>query len=76
VITVEDGSVSGGMGSAILELISEQGLTAEVKRIGIPDRFIDHGTMEELYRECGMDRQGIVQTAKVMIGSKALFKAI
>jgi 1-deoxy-D-xylulose-5-phosphate synthase len=76
VITVEDGSVSGGMGSAILEFISDQGLSTEVKRIGIPDRFIDHGTMQELYRECGMDRQGIVQAAKVMIGSKALFKAI
>jgi len=64
------------MGSAILEFISEKGYNTEVKRIGIPDKFIDHGTIEELYRECGMDREGIIQAAKVMIGSKALFKAI
>jgi 1-deoxy-D-xylulose-5-phosphate synthase len=76
VITVEDGSVNGGMGSAILEFISEKGIAAEIRRIGIPDRFIDHGTIEELYRECGMDRESIIQAAKAMIGSKVLFKAI
>ena len=63
-------------GVLILEFISEKGYNTEVKRIGIPDKFIDHGTIEELYRECGMDREGIIQAAKVMIGSKALFKAI
>lgn len=76
VITVEDGSVNGGMGSAILEFISEKGITAEIRRIGIPDRFIDHGTIEELYKECGMDKESIIQAAKAMIGSKVLFKAI
>jgi 1-deoxy-D-xylulose-5-phosphate synthase len=76
VITVEDGSVNGGMGSAILEFVSEKGIAAEIRRIGIPDRFIDHGTIEELYRECGMDRESIIQAAKAMIGSKVLFKAI
>jgi 1-deoxy-D-xylulose-5-phosphate synthase len=76
VITVEDGSVNGGMGSAILEFISEKGISAEIRRIGIPDRFIDHGTIEELYKECGMDKESIIQAAKAMIGSKVLFKAI
>lgn len=76
VITVEDGSVNGGMGSAILEFVSEKGIPAEIRRIGIPDRFIDHGTIEELYRECGMDKESIIQAAKAMIGSKVLFKAI
>jgi len=76
VITVEDGSVNGGMGSAILEFVSEKGIPAEIRRIGIPDRFIDHGTIEELYKECGMDRENIIQAAKAMIGSKVLFKAI
>lgn len=76
VITIEDGSVSGGMGSAILEFISEKNLNVEVKRLGIPDRFVDHGTIEELYKECGMDRASIILEAKKMIGSKVLFKAM
>jgi 1-deoxy-D-xylulose-5-phosphate synthase len=76
VITVEDGSISGGMGSAILEFISEHKLKVEVARIGVPDKFIDHGTVDELYAECGMDRKSIIQTAKNMIGSKMLFKAM
>lgn len=76
VITIEDGAVSGGMGTAILEFISEKGLNVEVRRLGIPDKFIDHGTVEELYKECGMDREGIVKAVQSMIGSKVLFKAI
>jgi 1-deoxy-D-xylulose-5-phosphate synthase len=76
VITIEDGSISGGMGSAMLEFISDKELQTQVKRLGIPDNFVHHGTIEELYAECGMDRQSIIQAAKVMIGSKALFKAI
>jgi len=76
VITVEDGSVNGGMGSAILEFASEHGFKTEIRRIGIPDRFIDHGSIEELYAECGMDVQSIVQTATQMIGSKVIFKAM
>ena len=76
VITVEDGSVHGGVGSAILEFASDKGISLEMRRIGVPDKFIDHGTIEELYKECGMDRQSIIQAAKSMIGSKVLFKAI
>ncbi len=76
VITVEDGSVSGGMGSAILEFVSEKGYKTEVKRIGVPDKFIDHGTVEELYEECGMDKASIISTAKLMIGSKVFYKAM
>lgn len=70
VITVEDGAITGGMGSAILEFISEHGLESTVKRIGVPDRFIDHGTVEELYRECGMDRESILKVARELIGAK------
>jgi len=76
IITVEDGAISGGMGSAILEFISENNLNAEVKRIGIPDRFIDHGSVEELYVECGMDKESLIKSAKAMIGAKVVFKAI
>ena len=76
VITIEDGSVNGGMGSAILEFMSDHGYKADLSRIGIPDRFIDHGTIDELYKECGMDVESIIETVKTMIGSKVLYKAI
>jgi 1-deoxy-D-xylulose-5-phosphate synthase len=70
VITVEDGAITGGMGSAILEFISERGLKSMVKRIGVPDRFIDHGTVDELYRECGMDRESIIKAARELVGAR------
>ncbi len=76
IITVEDGAITGGMGSAILEYMSENNYHAELKRIGVPDQFIEHGTIEELYKECGMDKQGIVKAVKSMISSKFLYKAI
>jgi len=55
IITIEDGSVQGGFGSAILEFFSEHNYTVNVKMLGIPDRFVEHGTPEELYCECGID---------------------
>ncbi|MFC2089154.1 1-deoxy-D-xylulose-5-phosphate synthase [Bacteroidota bacterium] len=74
VITVEDGSIHGGMGSAILEFIADNKLSLNLKRLGVPDRFIDHGSIEELYKECGMDKDSIILAAKDMIGSKVLYK--
>lgn len=76
ILTIEDGSIAGGMGSAVLEYMSENNYNAEVKRIGIPDRFIDHGTQEQLYKECGMDKDAIVQTVKSMLSSKVFLKSI
>ncbi len=76
IITIEDGSIAGGMGSAVLEYMSENKYQAEVKRMGIPDRFIDHGTPEELYAECGMDKAGIVDTVKSMLSSQVFLKSI
>lgn len=67
IITVEDGMVAGGFGSAILEFMSENNYNAMVKRLGIPDYFVEQGTQEELVRECGFDSQGIVATAKEML---------
>lgn len=66
IITVEDGTIAGGFGSAVLEFISEHHYTTRLKRLGIPDRFIDQGSPEELYRECGYDAQGIVEAVKKM----------
>jgi 1-deoxy-D-xylulose-5-phosphate synthase len=64
VITIEDGAVQGGFGSAILELYADyyNPSLARVVRIGIPDQFIEHGTQKELYHLLGMDEEGIVQT--------------
>lgn len=53
IITIEDGTIVGGVGSAILEFMADHGYSAEVKRLGIPDKFIEHGEQNELYEECG-----------------------
>ena len=67
IITVEDGTIVGGFGSAILEFMAENGYNAEVRMLGIPDRLVEHGTLKELHRECGYDAQGIEETAKEMM---------
>ena len=59
VITVEDGTIQGGFGSAVIEWMTEQGYHSKVTRLGIPDRWIDHGTQAELYAECGYDADSI-----------------
>ena len=59
IITIEDGTIMGGVGSAILEFMSENGYSAQVKRLGIPDRFIEHGEPNELYTECGFSAEQI-----------------
>jgi 1-deoxy-D-xylulose-5-phosphate synthase len=59
VITVEDGCLEGGMGSAILEFMADNNYKAQVTRLGIPDQFIEHGEQPELWAECGYDAAGI-----------------
>ena len=62
VITVEDGVLMGGFGSAVLEMFTDSGLTAvRVKRLGIPDQFIEHGDVKTLYEQCGLDVEAIVR---------------
>ena len=60
VITIEDGALNGGMGSAILEFMADNNYQPNISRIGIPDKFIEHGTIPELYKICGMDEESIV----------------
>ncbi len=74
VITVEDGALNGGFGSAISEFMTDNGYSASVKRLGIPDSFIEHGSLPELYKECGYDTAAIVSAAKSMVGKKILSK--
>lgn len=71
VITVEDGCVQGGFGSAVIEFMVDNNYSSQVKRLGVPDRFVDHGTQKQLWRECGYDAQGIVETVVSMIGVNA-----
>lgn len=59
IITVENGTVTGGLGSAVAEFMIENGYKVQLKRIGVPDRFIGHGSIPELYRLCGMDADSI-----------------
>ncbi len=59
VITVEDGTIIGGFGSAVTDFAAENQYTAKIKKLGIPDRFIQHGSPAELYAECGFDSVGI-----------------
>lgn len=61
VVTVEDGSLAGGLGSAVLEFFAEHGYQIEVKRIGIPDEFVTHGTVAELRHACHMDAKSIAE---------------
>ncbi len=60
IITVEDGTIKGGFGSAVLEFASENKYQTPIKTLGIPDEFIQHGTVEELQKKCGIDVQSLV----------------
>ena len=61
IVTVEDGQLAGGFGSAVLEWMSDNGKTTRVRRIGLPDRFIEHGTVNELRHIAGTDIESIKQ---------------
>jgi 1-deoxy-D-xylulose-5-phosphate synthase len=66
IVTVEDGCIEGGMGSAILEFMADNNYNAEVVRLGIPDQFIEHGEQPELWAECGYDAVAIAEQVKKM----------
>jgi 1-deoxy-D-xylulose-5-phosphate synthase len=63
VITLEDGCLQGGFGSAVVEFMIDNGYTSHVKRLGIPDTIVEHGEPQELYQECGLDVKGIAGAA-------------
>lgn len=70
ILTVEDGCIMGGFGSAILEWMNEHGYSAEVKRLGIPDKIIEQGKPEQQQAECGFDPKSIVNTVREMMEVK------
>ncbi|MCL4133231.1 UNVERIFIED_CONTAM: hypothetical protein GTU68_060826 [Idotea baltica] len=69
IITVEDGCLQGGFGSAVLEFMADHQYTAKVQRLGIPDEFIEHGTQNELWKECGFDADAIADTVRAMVST-------
>lgn len=64
ILTVEDGSLKGGFGSAVLEFMADHSYNARVKRIGIPDRFVEHGTVQQLHEVCKMDAAHICEALR------------
>ncbi len=66
IVTVEDGCIQGGMGSAVLEFMADNEYVAKVVRLGMPDKVIEHGEQPELWAECQYDAPSIVQAVKKM----------
>ena len=75
VITVEDGCIQGGFGSAIVEFMADNGYSSKVVRLGIPDRIVEHGSQEQLYAECEYDADSIVREAIKMTSSSKSTKS-
>lgn len=76
IITIEDGTVIGGFGSAVLEFMNEHGYRATVKIMGIPDRLVEHGTPKQLYDEIGLDANAIATVLRDMMKEKLQVKSI
>lgn len=72
IITVEDGTVVGGFGSAILEFMNQHGYHAEVRIMGIPDKLVEHGTPKQLYEEIGLDANAIAEVARQLAKTESL----
>lgn len=70
IITVEDGTVVGGFGSAVLEFMAAHGYKNDIRILGIPDRIVEHGTPKELHHECGYDAAGIADAIRQMMDVK------
>ena len=75
VITVEDGCIQGGFGSAVLEYMVDKEYSAKVIRLGIPDLYVEHGTQAELWKECNYDKDAIKQTVKKMVTIKKVVQS-
>ena len=71
VITVEDGCIQGGMGSAVLEFMADNNYSSTMVRLGIPDKIIEHGEQPELWAECGFDSAGIRSTVEKLVVKRA-----
>ena len=70
VLTVEDGTIVGGFGSAVVEFMVAHQYSATVIMLGIPDNLVEHGSLKELHKECGFDANGIAEAVKEMMSEK------
>jgi len=70
IITIEDGTIVGGFGSAVLEFMSKYNYKTEVKMLGIPDAIVEHGTLKELHHECHYDAKAIADAVREMMNDK------
>ncbi len=72
IITIEDGTIVGGFGSAVLEFMNANGYKADVKIMGIPDRLVEHGTPKQLYEEIGLDANGIANMLRSFVNVNSI----
>lgn len=71
VITLEEGILTGGFGSAVLEFYGDEGISCPLRRLGVPDRFMSHGNPDDLRKACGLDAQSIAETAQMLMEKAA-----
>jgi 1-deoxy-D-xylulose-5-phosphate synthase len=67
IVTVEDGTIIGGLGSLVIDFMSEHGYSLKIKKLGIPDYYVEQGTIAELQHECGFDKAGIILALKEIL---------
>ena len=75
IITIEDGCLQGGFGSSILEFASDNNYKNNISRLGISDKFIHHGTQDELWKECGIDTASIVKKVEQLLRKNQVSQA-
>ncbi len=70
IVTLEESTIVGGFGTGVLEYLAERNLKNDILRIGLPDKFVDHGTQEELHKQIGIDPDGIFEKIKKFLSTK------
>jgi 1-deoxy-D-xylulose-5-phosphate synthase len=68
-VTVEEAALAGGFGSAVLEVLAEEGVSMPTRCLGIPDRLVEHGDPTEIRREIGLDREGIAEAVRSLLAT-------
>ena len=75
IVTVEDGTVLGGLGTAVLEFMNAHGYNSQISILGIPDTIVEHGSIKELHHECHYDAAAIGDAVKILLGKSVLIEA-
>lgn len=73
-VTIEDGCIEGGFGSAVLEFMAKHGYKNDIRILGIPDAIVEHGTLKELHQECGYDTPAIIAAVREMVGERVVVR--